>query len=64
MYIYGGAFMDDIRKTDRRKNNKEILQDRRRGPRRLVCGCGGIIEVRAAAKGRNSFICLRCGKKQ
>lgn len=55
--------MEDARKKDRRKKNKKNLPDRRMGPRRLVCGCGGKVEAVIANSGSESFVCLRCGKK-
>jgi guanyl-specific ribonuclease Sa len=55
--------MNDKRKTDRRKKTKKVSTEHRRGPRRLVCGCGGRIDVVVGASGRHAFVCLRCGKK-
>mgnify|MGYP000347911209 CR=1 FL=1 len=49
------------RKSDRRKKNIKIKVDRRKGPRRLVCECGGKIEV-ILNKNKHKFVCLRCGK--
>jgi hypothetical protein len=55
--------MKDMRKKDRRKNSKPAAPERRKGPRRLVCGCGGKVEAVVGQKGVEVFICLRCGKK-
>jgi hypothetical protein len=55
--------MKDSRKTDRRIKNKKTAVDRRKGPRRLVCGCGGKVEAVVGKKGVELFICMRCGKK-
>ncbi|HPD18676.1 MAG: hypothetical protein KA120_06670 [Candidatus Goldbacteria bacterium] len=49
------------RKGDRRKKNVKIINERRKGQRRLVCDCGGKIEV-LIDKNDHKFICLRCGK--
>jgi len=53
--------MKDTRKKDRRKKNLKVAADKRKGPRRLVCSCGGKVEVSDTASG--CFVCLRCGKK-
>jgi DNA-directed RNA polymerase subunit RPC12/RpoP len=53
--------MDDNRAKDRRKNHVPINKDKRKGPRRLTCDCGGKIEVKV--EGKDSFVCARCGKK-
>ncbi|MCX7699041.1 MAG: hypothetical protein N2114_06210 [Candidatus Goldbacteria bacterium] len=50
------------RKEDRRKKKIKVKTDRRKGPRRLVCECGGKIEV-IINKISHKFICLRCGKE-
>jgi hypothetical protein len=55
--------MEDKRKIDRRKKKKSAAIERRKGPRRLVCDCGGRIEVIINKNGKGNFICLRCGKK-
>lgn len=52
----------DKRKQDRRQKNIKVKVERRKGPRRLVCNCGGKIEV-IINKNNHQFICLRCGKK-
>jgi hypothetical protein len=49
------------RKGDRRKKNVKIINERRKGQRRLVCDCGGKIEV-VMDKNGHKFVCLRCGK--
>lgn len=54
--------MKDKRKLDRRKRKNKATTERRMGPRRLVCGCGGKIEVIIAKNGEEKFVCLRCGK--
>ena len=56
--------MDDKRSNDRRKKKVKVAAEKRRGPRRLVCGCGGKIEVKTGPGIKESFICLRCGKEQ
>ncbi len=56
--------MKDNREKDRRKKKSSVKADRRKGPRRLVCGCGGKIEVVIPSAGKEKFICLRCGKNQ
>lgn len=53
--------MFDKRKGDRRKKNIKVKIERRKGPRRLVCVCGGKIEV-IIDNGKHKFVCLRCGK--
>ena len=55
--------MQDVRKQDRRQKNKKVIPERRKGPMRLVCGCGGKVEAVIAKNGNESFVCLRCGKK-
>ncbi len=55
--------MRDKRSADRRKKNKPVGLDRRKGPRRLTCECGGKVEAVAGKKGVEMFICLRCGRK-
>ena len=55
--------MQDARKKDRRTKNKKPVAERRKGPRRLVCGCGGKVEAVVGKKGVEMFICMRCGKK-
>ncbi len=54
--------MHDKRKKDRRQKNIKVKTDRRKGPRRLTCDCGGKIEVIITDES-HKFICLRCGKK-
>lgn len=54
--------MKDTRKTDRRKKNKKISAENRKGPRRLVCACGGMINPVIAKNKNEKFVCLRCGK--
>lgn len=54
--------MQDKRAGDRRKKNKKITADRRKGPRRLVCGCGGKVDIIISGN-IEKFVCLRCGKK-
>lgn len=49
------------RKIDRRKKNIKTKFERRKGPRRLVCACGGKIDV-IINKNSHKFLCLRCGK--
>ena len=61
MYIPGGTIMDDNRAKDRRKEQVKVSKDKRKGPRRLTCDCGGKIEVKV--EGKDSFVCARCGKK-
>lgn len=56
--------MQDKRNNDRRKKNIKITADKRKGPRRLVCGCGGKIEVKTGPGLKDGFVCLRCGKEQ
>ncbi len=56
--------MDDKRTTDRRKKKKDTAVEKRKGPRRLTCACGGKIEVRLFPGTKESFECARCGKKQ
>jgi hypothetical protein len=56
--------MDDKRETDRRKKQIEVSTDKRKGPRRLVCTCGGKVEIVEMDDNKENFICLRCGKKQ
>ena len=56
--------MDDKRAADRRKKKVKTAVDKRRGPRRLVCACGGKIEVILNPGLKERFECLRCGKKQ
>jgi len=51
----------DKRKNNRRKKKIKVKIDRRKGPRRLVCDCGGKIEV-IINKNSHKFLCLRCGK--
>ncbi|HPI02993.1 MAG TPA: hypothetical protein PLB12_11365 [Candidatus Goldiibacteriota bacterium] len=53
--------MDDKRAKDRRKKQVPVKNDKRKGPRRLTCDCGGKIEVKVS--GSDSFVCARCGKK-
>ena len=53
----------DKRKTDRRKVRKKKVNDRRKGPRRLTCSCGGKVDVMLVKKGKDLFICVKCGKK-
>jgi hypothetical protein len=53
----------DKRKTDRRSKSKKVSADHRKGPRRLVCHCGGKVEAVVGKKNVELFICLRCGKK-
>lgn len=55
--------MNDKRKTDRRSTKKIVAVDHRKGPRRLVCDCGGKVEAVVGKKDVEMFICLRCGKK-
>jgi hypothetical protein len=55
--------MNDKRKHDRRSKAKNVSEERRKGPRRLVCSCGGKVEVIIAKNKAESFVCLRCGKK-
>ena len=54
--------MLDKRKADRRKKNIKVKIERRKGPRRLVCDCGGKIEI-FFNNYKHKFVCLRCGKK-
>jgi len=56
--------MDDKRTADRRKKKVKTAVDKRRGPRRLVCACGGKIEVKINPGSAEQFECLRCGRKQ
>lgn len=56
--------MQDKRLNDRRKKSSKVKTDRRKGPRRLVCVCGGRIEIKMAPGVSESFVCLRCGKVQ
>jgi hypothetical protein len=56
--------MKDIRTKDRRKKARAITPDRRKGPRRLVCVCGGKVEVILGKNNNDKFVCLRCGRKQ
>lgn len=49
------------RKSDRRKKNYKVKTERRKGPRRLICDCGGKIDV-IINKNSHKFLCLRCGK--
>ncbi|MFP4467034.1 MAG: hypothetical protein ACLFP1_08285 [Candidatus Goldiibacteriota bacterium] len=53
--------MEDKRKSDRRTDEKPVSEDKRKGPRRLTCECGGKIDITADEK--NLFVCVRCGKK-
>ena len=53
--------MEDNRTNDRRKKTKPVAVNKRKGPRRLTCGCGGKIDVKTDCK--DSFVCARCGKK-
>ncbi len=55
--------MKDSRKNDRRKKNLKVAVEKRKGPRRLVCSCGGKIEISDSNGSDSCFICLRCGKK-
>jgi hypothetical protein len=55
--------MEDKRSKDRRKKKKPVIKERRKGPRRLVCDCGGKIEVILSKASNEKFVCLRCGKK-
>ena len=55
--------MDDNRSKDRRKKKIKTVSEKRKGPRRLVCGCGGKIEVKLSPGQKEGFECLRCGKK-
>ena len=55
--------MKDKRKKDRRKKCVKPAANRRKGPRRLTCDCGGKIEVIIKKKGGDTFTCARCGKK-
>ncbi len=48
--------------NDRRKKKVDVEVDRRKGPRRLTCECGGKIEVKIADAKSGEFVCLRCGK--
>jgi len=54
--------MLDNRKKDRRKKEIKVKAEHRKGPRRLVCSCGGKIEI-IIKNGKGEFFCLRCGKK-
>ena len=56
--------MDDKRATDRRKTKIKPGTEKRKGPRRLVCACGGRIDIKLNPGSKESFECLRCGKKQ
>jgi len=53
----------DKRSDDRRKKNTKVKNDRRKGPRRITCGCGGKIEVKVVKSENGEFFCVRCGKK-
>jgi hypothetical protein len=53
--------VDDNREKDRRKKDKPVPLNRRKGPRRLTCDCGGKIEV--VINEKDNFVCARCGKK-
>ncbi len=53
--------MLENRKSDRRKKEIKAKPERRKGPRRLVCSCGGKIEIKLK-NGKGEFFCLRCGK--
>jgi hypothetical protein len=55
--------MNDKRKKDRRKKIIKPASERRKGPRRLICGCGGMIDAVISDSGKDKFVCLRCGKK-
>ena len=55
--------MSDKRKKDRRQVKKRVKKNRRKGPRRLTCTCGGKVEVMTVKKGDDLFVCVRCGKK-
>ncbi|MCE5300883.1 MAG: hypothetical protein LLG37_08460 [Spirochaetia bacterium] len=55
--------MEDNRSKDRRKKNKVVKNDRRKGPRRLTCVCGGKVDIVSVHTGKDNFVCLRCGKK-
>ena len=55
--------MADKRKTDRRNKSEKVPADRRKGPRRLTCDCGGKVDAEIKKDGSELFICLRCGKK-
>ena len=54
--------MKDKRNKDRRRKKTPVKNDRRKGPRRLICGCGGLIEVTITGESE-AFVCARCGKK-
>jgi hypothetical protein len=56
--------MQDKRANDRRKKNLKVKSERRMGPRRLVCVCGGKIDVKIVPGVSETFVCLRCGKIQ
>jgi hypothetical protein len=58
---YPEGTVDDNREKDRRKKEKPVPLNRRKGPRRLTCDCGGKIEI--ALNEKENFVCARCGKK-
>lgn len=55
--------MSDKRSDDRRKKAATVKEDRRKGPRRITCTCGGKVEAEVKKDGSGVFTCLRCGKK-
>jgi len=54
--------MIDKRKKDRRQKSIKVNKDLRKGPRRLVCSCGGKIDIKII-NGKGEFYCVRCGRK-
>ena len=63
-YQKGAENMDDKRAVDRRKAKKTVKADKRKGPRRLVCACGGKIDIKILKADKHKFVCARCGKEQ
>jgi hypothetical protein len=53
--------MKEKRKKDRRKKQKPVMEERRSGPRRITCDCGGKIDV-VTTKVSYKYVCLRCGR--